>query len=147
MKILGLDPATHCGWAISQNIFGVWDLSIKKDESDSMRIIRFRSKLRELIEKEGIELVVFERPGGFHTRSIITQSELQSQIKTICFDLKVDHRAFSSTEIKKIATGKGNANKEKMIAAAKREFNYQGNNDNEADALWIWYYANELYNN
>lgn len=39
--------------------------------------------------------------------------------------------------LKKFATGKGNANKSEMLAAAIRRLGYEGANDNEADALWL----------
>jgi len=145
LRILALDPATHCGYALSHALYGVWDLSAKRDESAGMRLIRLRSKLREIILSERIELVVFERPGGRFKASIIVQSEIQGQIKTVCEDLKVEYRAYSSTEIKKYATGKGNAGKPAMIYAAQTKLGYQGDDDNEADALWLLELAKSEY--
>lgn len=139
--ILALDPATHCGWAISNEIYGVWDLSVKADESLGMRLIRLRAKLRELYGSEKFNVVFFERPAGMHKKPIIVQAELQGVIKTFCEDNKIEYRAVSSQEIKKYATGKGNCNKMAMIQAAKEKLNYSGKNDNEADALWILSYA------
>lgn len=144
-KILALDPATHCGYAISKDLYGVWDLTPKRDESAGMRLIRFRAKLCEIIASERINLIVYERPGGRHTGAIIVQSELQGQIKIICEDTHIDYRAYSSQEIKKFATGKGNCGKPLMIATAKEKLNYQGCNDNEADALWLLELAKSEY--
>lgn len=144
-RILALDPATHCGYAISRVLYGVWDLTAKRDESAGMRLIRLRAKLNEIIQSENINLVVFERPGGRFKSSIIVQSELQGQIKVICEDNKVPYRAYSSTEIKKFATGKGNSGKPAMIKAAREKLSYPGNNDNEADALWILELAKSEY--
>lgn len=137
MKILALDIATHTGWAVSRTIYGVWDLTPKRDESSGMKLIRMRAKLKEVIESEGIDIVVFERPGGKYKLPIIVQSELQGITKAYCEDNKVDYRAYSSKEIKLFATGKGNANKEKMIQAAQDRLGYVGDNDDEADALWL----------
>ena len=145
LRILALDPATHCGYAISRALYGVWNLTAKRDESVGMRLIRLRAKLVEVIQSERINLVVFERPGGRFKASIIVQSEIQGQIKTVCEDLKVEYRAYSSTEIKKFATGKGNAGKPAMIKAAKDKLDYPGDNDNEADALWILELAKSEY--
>ena len=136
-RILALDPATHCGYAISRELYGVWDLTPKRDESAGMRLIRFRSKLCSIIESEKITLVVFERPGGLHTGAIIVHSELQGQIKTVCEDHGVEYRGYSSQEIKKYATGKGNCGKPLMISTAQQRLGYPGHNDNEADALWL----------
>jgi len=144
-RILALDPATHCGWAISRDVYGVWDLTPKRDESIGMRLIRLRSKLNEVIASENINLVVFERPGGRHVAAVIVQSELQGQIKVVCEDLKIPYRAYSSQEIKKFATGKGNAGKPAVIKAAQNKLGYQGINDNEADALWALELAKSEY--
>jgi len=136
-RMLALDPATHCGWAISNDVYGVWNLTPKRDESMGMRLIRFRAKLIEIIENEKINLVSFERPGGRHTGAIIVQSELQGQIKVICEERFIPYRAYSSQEIKKHATGKGNSGKPQMVSAAKQKLGYTGKDDNEADALWL----------
>lgn len=145
LKILALDVATHCGWAVSKEIYGVWDLSPKRDESAGMRLIRFRSKLYEVIKSEKINLIVFERPGGMHVGAVIVQSELQGQVKVVCEDLHIQYRGYSSHEIKKFATGKGNSGKPAMIQAAKDKLNYPGSNDNEADALWLLMLAENDY--
>jgi len=145
LRILALDPATHCGYAISHSLYGVWNLTAKRDESVGMRLIRLRAKLIEVIKGERINVVVFERPGGRFKASIIVQSEIQGQIKTVCEDLKVEYRAYSSTEVKKFATGKGNAGKPAMIKAAQEKLGYPGDDDNEADALWILELAKSEY--
>jgi Holliday junction resolvasome RuvABC endonuclease subunit len=144
-KMLALDIATHCGWAISRSVYGVWNLSPKRDESAGMRLIRFRAKLNEVIKSENINLVVFERPGGRHVGAVIVQSELQGQVKVVCEDLQIPYRGYSSQEIKKFATGKGNSGKPAMIAAAQSQLNYPGENDNEADALWLLELAKSEY--
>lgn len=147
LRILAIDPATHCGYAISRKLYGVWDLTPKRDESIGMRLIRFRAKMNEVIESEKINVVVFERPGGQHAGAVIVQSEIQGQIKVICEDHNIEYRAYSSQEMKKYATGKGNSGKPAMIAAAKERLGYKGNNDNEADALWLLEIAQNDYKN
>jgi Holliday junction resolvasome RuvABC endonuclease subunit len=145
LKILALDVATHCGYAISKDLYGVWDLTPKRDESIGMRLIRFRAKLNEIIATEKINLIVFERPGGMHVGAVIVQSELQGQIKVICEDHHIEYRGYSSQEIKKFATGKGNAGKPAMIEAAKSKYGYMGTDDNEADALHLLFLAQRDY--
>jgi Holliday junction resolvasome RuvABC endonuclease subunit len=145
LRILALDPATHCGYAISRDLYGVWDLTPKRDESIGMRLIRLRSKLNEILTTEHINLVVFERSGGQHVNAVIVQSEIQGQIKVICEDHKIEYRAYSSQEIKKFATGKGNCGKPLMIQCAREKLGYPGKNDNEADALWLLELAKHDY--
>lgn len=137
IKILALDVASKCGWC-TETASGVWDFSIKRDESSGMRLIRFKSKLKELCSLEGINLVTFERSAGQYKSSIIVQAELHGVLKIFCEENNIEYRAFSAKEIKQYATGKGNAGKPQMIAAAKEKLGYQGNDDNEADAIWIY---------
>jgi Holliday junction resolvasome RuvABC endonuclease subunit len=140
MKILSLDVATHTGWC-TDTASGVWDLSVKRDESSGMRLIRFKSKLREICASEEIELVVFERSQGAHQNAVIIQSELHGVLKIFCEENNINYRAFSPSEIKKHATGKGNAGKPLMIKAAKEKYGYTGDDDNEADAICCYHYA------
>lgn len=138
IKLLALDVATHCGWC-TETAHGVWDLSIKRDESSGMRLLRFKSKLKEVTELEKINLISFERTSGFHKAALIVQAELHGVLKIFCEENKIDYRAFSAKEIKQYATGKGNAGKPAMVKAAREQLGYLGNDDNTADAMWIYY--------
>jgi Holliday junction resolvasome RuvABC endonuclease subunit len=150
VKILALDPATRCGWAHSDGPSGTWNCSSLRDESVGMRLIRFRSKLDLLLNSTGIDLVVFESARNvFHQGALVVQSELQGVLKLWCEDKKLlghklEYRGYSPSEIKKHATGKGNANKEAMIAAAKVKWPNVGD-DNEADALHLLDLARSEY--
>jgi Holliday junction resolvasome RuvABC endonuclease subunit len=136
LRILALDIATHTGWC-SKTAHGVWDLSIKRDESSGMRLIRFKHKLKEIFKLEEINLVAFERTSGQHKNALIVQAELHGVLKSLCEELNIDYRAFSASEIKKFATGKGNAKKGAMVEAAQTKLGLIGDDDNEADAMWI----------
>ena len=144
MNILALDPATHMGWAYQSSdgkshTSGVWDFSIRRDESGGMRLLRLEGKLNELIDL-GVDVVVYEaaRHAAPHMAgALVVQSELQGVIKLWCERNKVQYRGYSPSEVKKLATGKGNAGKPLVIAAAKAKLGYAGSDDNEADALWI----------
>jgi crossover junction endodeoxyribonuclease RuvC len=140
MNILALDVATHCGWA-TKTASGVWDLSIKRDESSGMRLIRFKAKVKEVIEKEQIKIVVFERSAGFHKSSLIVQAELHGVLKLLLEELGIEYKAYSASEIKKFATGKGNANKDAMVLAARLKYPVTIIDDNHADALHIYHLA------
>jgi len=137
MNILALDQATVTGWAISYDLYGEWDFSTRKDESEGMKFLRFKAKLAEVCALEKIDLVVYERPAGFHVNSVIHSAKLVAIIVTFCDENNINYRAYSASEIKKHATGKGNSGKEKMIASAETKFNKQNLSDNEADALWL----------
>lgn len=137
IKILAIDQASNCGWA-TKHAHGVWDFKTRKDESSGMKMLRFRAKLKEVCSLEGINLIVYERVAGFHKEAIIHAAKMVAIIESFCEENQIDYKAVSATEVKKFATGKGNANKDKMIEAAALKLGYTGNNDNEADALWIY---------
>jgi Holliday junction resolvasome RuvABC endonuclease subunit len=144
-NILALDVATKCGWA-TKTASGTWDFTLKRDESSGMRIIRFKSKLNEIVKLEQINLVVFERTAGQHQASVIVQAELHGVLKLFCEENEIPYKAYSASEIKKFATGKGNCNKNLMIGMAKIKLGYKGKDDNEADALWIFQLAKKDWN-
>ena len=136
MKILALDIATKTGWRTATSS-GVWDLKPNKGESSGMRVVRFKSKVRELVKLEGITQVSYERPAGLHKLSIMVASEMIGVLMDLCIELGVEYASYSASEIKKFATGTGNANKEKMIRAAI-ELGFNVIDDNHADAIHLY---------
>ena len=137
MNILALDIATNTGWK-TKTASGVWNLKPNRGESEGMRVVRFKSKVRELIKMEEINLVSYERPAGFHKSSIMVASEMVGAfLKDLCIEIGVEYACYSATEIKKFATGKGNANKEAMIKAAI-VLGFTPQDDNEADAIHLY---------
>ena len=145
LKLLSLDPATKTGWAFfdgNNTISGVFDFKIKRDESGGMRLIRFKARLNEIYNSDPpIDIVVFEaaRHAGPHMQgALVVQAELQGVLKSWCEEKKIEYRGYSPKEIKKHATGSGNANKDKMLAAAKEKWpDIDIIDDNMADSLFL----------
>lgn len=140
INVLALDVATKTGWA-TKHAHGLWDFNIKRDESNGMKFLRFRAKLKEICQLENINVISFERSSGMHQSSVIHQSELHGVLKLFCEDNNIQYKAYSATEIKRFATGKGNCNKQAMIQAARLKFDYEGEDDNVADALHIYHFT------
>jgi Holliday junction resolvasome RuvABC endonuclease subunit len=138
MTILALDIASLTGWCLNNNFYGTWDLKTRKDESMGMKLIRFKSKLKEIHNLESLDLIVYERPAGRHANSVIHQAKLIGILEEFCEQSGIQYSASSASEIKKFATGKGNASKDEMIQAAKDKYGYDGSDDNEADAIHLW---------
>lgn len=145
MNVLALDQASNCGWCCGDEIYGVWDLRTLRDESSGMKLVRLKSKLREIIAAQKIELIVYERVAGQHSASLIHAAKMVAIIETLCEELGIEYAAFSAKEIKSWATGKGNAGKDLMIKAAQDNYGYTGNDDNEADAILIYQMAKAYY--
>ena len=140
LNILAIDQASNCGWK-TKNAHGVWDFNTRKDESSGMKMLRFRAKLREVCNIEEINLIVYERVAGQHKNSIIHAAKMVAIIETFCEENNIEYKAVSASEVKKFATGKGNCGKDKMIEAAREKYGYEGNNDNEADAILIYHHT------
>jgi Holliday junction resolvasome RuvABC endonuclease subunit len=147
MRILAIDPATSCGFALLDGtniISGVWDLSVKRDESRGMRLIRLRNKLNEVGK---VDLLVFEVSKS-HMSSLAAEvaGEIRGLITTFCHDNAIEYKGIHYSAIKKHATGKGNANKEAMMAAARIKFNRIIDKSDEADALFLLDFARQEHN-
>lgn len=145
VKVLSLDIASVTGWAVSRTEYGTWNFKTRKDESMGMKLIRFRSKLDEMKSILNFNLVVYERPAGMFKASIIHEAKLIGILEEWCEANKIAYRSYSATEIKKFATGKGNAGKPLMIKAAREKLGYAGSDDNEADSLWMLELAKDEY--
>jgi Holliday junction resolvasome RuvABC endonuclease subunit len=139
MNILALDIATKTGWK-TKTTSGTWDLKPNRGESEGMRVVRFKSKVKELVGIEGITLIAYERPAGMHKASIMVASEMVGVLKDLCIEMNINLACYSAQQIKKFATGKGNAGKPEMIEAAKK-LGYSPADDNEADAIHLYHLA------
>jgi Holliday junction resolvasome RuvABC endonuclease subunit len=136
MKILALDIATKTGWC-TESASGAWDFSLKRGESYGMRVVKFKAAVREMIRLEGITLVSYERPAGLHKSSIMVASEMVGVLQDLCIELGVEITNYAAKEIKKHATGNGNAGKQLMVAKAK-ELGFNVESEDEADAIHLY---------
>ena len=148
MKVLSLDVASKTGWCIdTKRLYGTWDLKTLKDESMGMKLIRLRAKLILIHAVEKLDVIIYERPAGQHTASIMHQSKMIGIIEEFCEQVGIDYRAFSAKEIKKFATGNGNCGKQAMVDAAKIKYGYKGEDNNIADAMHMLGLFNSEINN
>ena|SRR5579885_2366949 len=139
MNIAGLDIGTHAGWATAHDA-GTWNLTPRSHESSGIRLLKFRASLTELIRLAHLDLIGYE-DAGFLAKAgasaAVVYGELLGVLKTVCEDMHVQYVGFKPAAIKKLATGKGNANKEQMLTAARRQWpGLTIPDDNTADALW-----------
>lgn len=136
-NILALDVATTTGFATSAGS-GVWKFTPKKDESRGMRLLRFQSKLREMKELMNLKIIVFESAVSYGKFPNMVGAELIGVLKLFCEENEINYASYTPSEIKKFATGKGNADKDAMVSTARLRWNMQSFDDNEADALAIY---------
>jgi len=145
MMILALDPGTHCGYALGPFESGVWNLSVGRHEGGGMRFVRLRNYLIKACE--GIELVVYEEVRGHKgTDAAQIYGGIIAIIQEHCELKEIPYQGVPVGTIKRFGSGKGNSNKEVMLAAAQKRWpKLDIVDDNQADALFLWAWANEEY--
>ena len=145
MRILAIDPGTHCGYALSPAESGVWNLSARRHEGGGMRFVRLRNYLIKVCE--GVDLVVYEEVRAHRgTDAAQIYGGIIAIIQEHCELREIAYQGVPGGTIKKFATGKGNSNKEVMLAAARARWPaYEVVDDNQADALFLWAWAKEEY--
>ena len=141
MKILAIDPGVVTGWATSPSTYGEWNL--KDSLSDSPELPLYTLKKRLVGATKDIDLVAYEQSFVSFIRSAARLSEFIAIIKLVCSESKIPFIAYTPTEVKRRASGKGNANKEVLKKKAQEMFGYNGESTHEVDALFVWHIAFE----
>jgi len=145
-RVLGLDLASKTGWALLEGsgiLSGTWDCSPRRGDSTSMRLIYLRAQLRR-IATEAPALVVYEAAlahGGPGSQAAAIAHEMAGVLKTWCHDEGLPFHAVHVSTLKKWATGRGNAKKPEMVAAAEAALGRKVGDDNEADAVHLARYG------
>ena len=139
MNILAIDPGTVTGWAVGNEDVkpsGTWNFKPRRGDGAGMRFLRLQSKLCE-VHRDFYKLdrVVYELPAG-HYKSGAADDVIKGMVAHIqswCEKNEVPCEGVAPAELKKYATGKGNAKKDLMLAAAQKRWP-KITDHNEADA-------------
>ena len=141
MRIFALDCATKTGWALIDNgkivESGMQNFSKRRGESNGVMFLRFNKWVSDMVDMLKPELLTYERAhyrGGAATEIGVG---LQTRVQEMAIAKGIDSIPFTTAEIKKFATGKGNAGKDDMIIAAVPFLGRQPIDDNEADAVHL----------
>jgi Holliday junction resolvasome RuvABC endonuclease subunit len=144
MKILGLDMGTTAGAAL-QDAGGlrVWEgnFTPRRGASYGLRFIEFSAWLDSIYSECQFQLVAYEQIIGISNRG--GQSAQQqiwggflATLAVWCDARSIDYVGLSVTACKKLATGKGNASKDEMLAAFESATGLSASHD-VADAYWV----------
>lgn len=137
---IALDLGTKTGWAIVQAgivTSGVQSFQPRRFDGGGMRFLRFRRWLDELRGDCAITQVAFEevrRHMGVDAAHVY--GGLMATLTAWCEQHSIPYEGVPVATIKRHATGKGNADKDAMVAWAKSQ-GHAPADDNEADALAI----------
>ena len=139
MTLFALDLGTACGFAIFKDgkfISGTRKLGTYKEKFGA-RFHEFRTWLLNIIAKHNIEAVYFERVFGHKgVEAAHCYGGFLYMLASVCFQQNIPCKGLTVQAIKKFMTGKGNATKDEMIAAAKQKRFNPATND-EVDAIAI----------
>lgn len=145
LKIVALDPAGITGFCTNTKS-GIWDVKPKPYESTGIKFLSLKKHLKTILEKEGIDLIAYEKPSGQHFTGVRSHANFEGVILEFCESNDIDYKAYTASEIKKFATGKGNAGKPLMIEAAVKKYGIAVTDDNHADALHLHSLATREFN-
>lgn len=143
-QLLALDLGTQTGWACGPKgvvtqlppTYGTQSFALGRFDGGGMRFLRFERWLDEMLYDVG-HVVYEEVRRHMGTDAAHVYGGLQAILTKMCEDRGIPYESIPVATIKKFATGKGNANKDLMIAAMRGR-GYFPEDDNAADALALW---------
>lgn len=158
MNCLALDLGTKTGWAVNagdQFFYGMERLAterdlesarrIRLDRRRDIRIPRLFSFVEATVARYGVQLVVFEDVLFIKSRA---QAHLWASQRAAVWmatpGCQID--CLNTTALKAFATKMPSASKDRMIAALKKAdpgLDFGKIDDNVADAIWLWRWAQE----
>lgn len=132
MRYIGLDLSlTSTGYAFGET---TGRIAVKSKGVERLEAIRYQVVARVLqaeAECAILEGYAYGRPNQAHQ-----VGELGGVIRMVLHEMHIPFIVVAPTALKKWATGKGNATKDAMIAAAIRKHGFKGDSNDEADA-WL----------
>lgn len=148
MNILALDLGTTTGFAILKNqdiTHGFISFKPQRFEGGGMRYLRFNKWLDEILSLIGtIDAVYFEEVRRhLGVDAAHAYGGFLAHLTAFCEERSIPYLGVPVGTIKKHVTGKGNANKQKMIEAVNK-LGFSVIDDNEADAIALLLFAKTL---
>ncbi len=144
MSLLCLDLGTTTGYAISSNgaiTSGSISFKPRKFDGGGMRFLQFRRWLDELHGAAAVTEVCFEAVRRhIGTDAAHIYGGLMATLQAWCEEHKIPYSGVTVQKIKQFATGKGNADKEAVIAAVKEKWGHSAKTHDEADAYALLRY-------
>ena len=147
-SILALDLGSTTGWAVRNSrcriLHGTAEFRPSRYEGGGMRYLRFGKWLDQTLDVTGgIDAVYFEEVRRhIGTDAAHIYGGFLAALTSWCEQRCIAYQGVPVGTIKRFATGKGNADKQAVIAAM-RERGFEPADDNEADAIAILLWALE----
>jgi Holliday junction resolvasome RuvABC endonuclease subunit len=152
MQVLGLDlsltatgVALPDGTSYTIKLGAQYTIKLGAQWKGMDRLRRIRSEVFDAVAVHAVDLVAVEGYSYNSRNGGEKLGELGGVIRLALYDYGIDYVDVPPASLKKYATGKGNASKNEVLAAAVRRLGYDGADDNEADALWLRAMALDWY--
>lgn len=145
--VLAIDPSLTSTGVVLGSRKPTIDLWKPGERRGPERLKWFFNRTTKIISHWEPAVVAIEgyayRAKDSHAHSL---GELGGVIRLACARTSTPLLVVPPGNIKKFATGKGNANKQLVLTEAVRRLDYEGHSDDEADALWLWHLAQAWLN-
>lgn len=139
-QVAALDIATHCGF-YCLNERGTWNFKESMRRNNNKQHKAFRDTLIDFIQRNGIKQIVAEDVSvNNHFTDTRKLSEFRGILFEVCDTLDLPEPHFiNPMTLKKFVTGNGHASKEDMVKYCKIRWQIEPSDDNEADAIHIFF--------
>jgi len=146
-KIVNKQPTRlYCGLDLSLTATGVVIINqsgvvvhkqvIKTKVRGMERLFVIRNIIADIYKRFAINFTCVEGYSmGSRNGKAFDIGELGGTIKLFLWSRKHDYYPIPPTQVKKYATGKGNGDKNKVMLAVFKEWQFEGTDDNEVDAF------------
>lgn len=124
LRVIGLDPSLTVTAAVLLEEFKVCQTGTFEPKTrNTERLVEIREAVSLFIDLYRPELIAIEGYSfGSHNRASIAMGELGGVLRALFFDLKIDWIEVSPTQLKRFATGHGNAAKDLVLKEVYRRF-------------------------
>lgn len=136
--ILGIDPALRKIGIAIYYVRPAFITTIKTPSKDRgpKRLVYIREHIKEVIEDYEFSLACIEAPSYNSTNRSVSWGKMLGVLEILMYERGIPYLMIPPKQLKKFATGSGNASKEKMIEYAEKQTGLELTDD-EADAYFL----------
>jgi crossover junction endodeoxyribonuclease RuvC len=137
---MGLDPSSKTGYVVLDDqgdtaIVGVINHKVSPDRYGRFR--KYVSTIADLVDVYGVDIVFVEGYSYAGKFNNSFQYELGACIRMRLHEDGIPFVEVPPTSLKKFVTGKGNSKKDLMLLGVYKRWDFDTNDDNEADAYGL----------
>lgn len=146
MRVVGLDLSLSATGVADDDGTRRIQVKLEKNASEYLRVVRLKTLVTAIGRAcKGADLVVTEGYSFASQHQAPQLGELAGVVKVCLLQWGIPFVIVQPSALKKYATGRGNATKDAVLAAAVRDGSSAETND-EADAWWLRHMAIAHYN-